>query len=78
MSNFSGRLWDDRGFHPPETQRPEPQAVGRLINNLGLSRSSKSDQEKAIKRWLASNRPSPRLKKSLVRAGYEALLAESV
>lgn len=78
MSNFGDRLWDERGFHPPEAQCPAPQAVGQLINNLGLSRSSKSDQRKAIKRWLESNRPSPRLKKSLVSAGYESLLPQSV
>lgn len=78
MSNFGHRLWDDRGIHPPEAQCPAPPAVSQLINNLGLSRSSKSDQKKAIKRWLESNRPSPRLKKLLVRAGYESLLPQSV
>lgn len=49
MSNFSGRLWDDRGFHPPETQRPEPQAVGQLINNFGLSRSSNASGARGVR-----------------------------
>lgn len=78
MSAFGDRLWDDRGFHPSRARRPQPQVVSQLINNLGLSRSSKADQRKAIKLWLETNHPSPRLKKSLIRAGYEPLLHQSV
>lgn len=78
MSAFGDRLWDDRGFHPPGTRRPQPQVVAQLINNLGLSRSSKTDQKNAIKHWLETNHPSPRLTKSLIRAGYGPLLHQSV
>lgn len=75
--SYGNRLWDDKGFRLSSSQGPQPQVVSQLINSLGLSRSPREDKEQAIERWLEANHPNPRLKKSLIRAGYESLLHQS-
>lgn len=76
--SYGNRLWDDKGFRSASSPRPQPQVASQLINRLGLSRCSRAEQERAIEGWLEANHPSPRLKKSLIRAGYGALLHQAV
>lgn len=69
------RLWDDSIFVPAGMPRPAPNAVGQLLVNLHVSTELASRKAAAIGRWLEGHKPSPKLERSLRRAGYGSLLS---
>ncbi len=71
MSRFIGEAEDF--LRPGESRRLI--ITGDLLDELGVAESSRSDQERAVKGWLAGNEPHQVLALSLRKDGF---LAENV
>lgn len=68
MDKFS----DNLGSIPAGTY--EPQTVASLLRRLGVQDAPADEQERALRRWLATNTPSDMMAHSIRRGGYHRLL----